>query len=180
MSWGVFSIGETEHDLTHLDPYTLKVSPTAEDAPTYKVLVKASHHTFTRKILPEDLQDRHFGDEGRDVRCFCEDRYRLSLQIPQIVSTDALNKAYFPHHRHAQAMRNYLLVDGVSGVSDPYVIVFNLEAARSVDADATMFIVSAHAKPNLPPKRQLDSIKFSTLVSKVVRGEAVTRPQKKR
>lgn len=173
MSWGKFILDEAEHDLTHLDPFVLHVTPKAENAPTFRILVSFSHHAFTREIKDGDREDEKFGPD-HDVRCFCLTRLVLSHSLPKVIASASKGKAFFPAKGHAR-QRNFLLVE-VSPYDPPYLIVFNLDRARSADADVVMFVVSAHPRPGLPPKSRMDSISFATLVSKVARGEAVKRP----
>lgn len=173
MNWGKIKIDEVEVDLTHLDPFTINVTPAAPGSPTYKVLVSFSHHAFTRDLVDTDLPKHYFGP-AHDVRCFCADRHRLSLSLPEIVKAAATGKAYFPARNHP-VQRNFLLVK-IAADEPPYLIVFNLERARGVDADAVMNIVSAHPRPGLGSTRKMASIRLATLVSKTVRGERVVRP----
>ena len=56
MTRGRILIGELEHDLTHLRPFPITVTPKAQDAPSYRVLVSFGHHTFTR-AFDEDVDN---------------------------------------------------------------------------------------------------------------------------
>jgi hypothetical protein len=85
---------------------------------------------------------------------------------------------YFPAPNHAR-QRNFLLVEVEAG-APPYLIAFNLESAKKADVEAVMFVVSAHARPKLTPRSRMDTIRFATWVAKVVRGEEIRRPPKKR
>ena len=49
MSWGKRTFGGVEYDLSHLDPFTMQVTPKGEDARTYNVRVTFTCHTFTRE-----------------------------------------------------------------------------------------------------------------------------------
>lgn len=171
MTWGTFKAGEAEYDLTHLSPFTLSVTPKAEGAPTFKVLVSFGHHTFTREMNGHDHGDMKFV-HGQEERCFCPERHGHSLELPRIVTGGATGRAYFSQKR------NYLLVEDLPGVVGPYAVFFNIERARLAGVDAAMFVVSAYPKPALPPKKQLPAITFATLVSKTIAGEQVARPKK--
>lgn len=173
MTWGKFILDDAEHDLTHLDPFVMSVTPKAEGAPTFKVLVSFSHHAFTREIKHGDRDEEQFGPPN-DVRCFCLTRLVLSHQLPKLISAASKGKAYFPAAGHAK-QRNFLLVE-LSRYEPPYLVVFNLTKARGVDADVVMFVVSAHPRPGLVPKSKMDSISFATLVSKVASGQEIKRP----
>jgi hypothetical protein len=171
MTWGSFSGGGVDYDLTHLSPFTLSVTPKAEGSPTFKVLVSFGHHTFTKELNGVDPGDMKFDHNG-DVRCFCPSRHGHSLALPGIVVANAGGRAYFSQ------TRNYLLVENLPGVVGPYAVFFNMERAKVKGIDAAMFIVSAYPKPALPAKKDLPAITFATLVAKTARGEAVTRPKK--
>ena len=175
MNWGKVEIGDVEFDLTHLDPFTINVTPSVPDAPTYKVLVSFSHHAFTRDLVEGDPDHHRFGPD-HDVRCFCPERHQLSLLLPEIVKAATTGKAYFPARNHP-IQRNFLLVKLVAG-EPPYLVVFNLERARGINADAVMNIVSAHPRPGMGSTRKFESIRVATLVSKTVRGERVMRPSR--
>jgi hypothetical protein len=169
---GILTIDEVDHDLSHLDPFTILVTPKAEGAPTYKVLVSFSHHTFTRSFEEGVDNEAYKHEEDGEVRCFCPDRYLSSRALPILISRAAGGRAYFSQGR------NFMLLDQPLG-GPPYAIFFNLEASRSVkDAAAVMFVVSAYEKPNLPARSKLPAISFATLVSKTVRGEPIVRPKK--
>jgi hypothetical protein len=172
VSRGIIRIEDVEHDLTHLDPFTIGITPKVEAAPTYKVLVSFGHHTFTRAFVEGQDRPAYLYEEGGDARCFCPDRFLASKGLPGLIGTASKGKAYFSQNR------NYMLLDQPLGGA-PYAVFFNLERARSIKGvDALMFVVSAYEKPGLPPKRHLPAISYATLVSKVVRGEPVRRPKK--
>lgn len=173
MTWGKFILEGAEVDLSHLDPFTMNVTPKADGAPTFKVLVSFSHHTFTRDLEDGDPDTRQFGPP-HDIRCFCDIRHRLSLALPKLIVSASMGKAYFPSRGHAK-QRNFLLVQ-LAPDEAPYLVVFNLTRARDVNADVTMFVVSAHPRPGMIARSRMDSISFATLVSKVARGEAIKRP----
>ncbi len=161
------------YDLNHLSPFIIAVTPKADGAPTFTVLVTFGHHCFTREWREgtDDPALRYAID--RDVRCFCPERYALSLGLPAIVTTAATGKVYFSQDR------NYLIVEAVHELSGPYAVFFKLEKAERLrKADAVMFVVSAYEKRNLPAKSRLPSISFATLVAKTVRGENIIAPKK--
>lgn len=177
MTWGKFVLDEAEHDLTHLDPFVLSVTPKALGAKSLKVLVSFSHHAFTREFGAGDQEHEKFGPPN-DVRCFCLTRLVLSHSLPQLIRNASTGKAYFPSRGHAK-QRNFLLVE-LSKYDPPYLVVFNLERAKAANIDVAMFVVSAHPRPGLPSKSRMDSISFATLVSKVASGERIVRPPKRK
>ena len=177
MSWGRKSIAGVDYDLSHLDSFVIRVQPAAEGARALRVLVTFSHHVFTRELQEGDDQEAVCGP-STDLRSFCPDRFELSLRLPAILEEAGRRKVHFPAPNHAR-QRNFLLVE-VEASGPPYLIAFNLEPAKKADVEAVMFVVSAHARPKLPPRSRMDTIRFATLVAKVVRGEEIRRPPKKR
>jgi hypothetical protein len=169
---GSITIDGIEHDLSHLNPFTVAVTPSHAQAPAYKVLVSFGCHTFTRGY-DEATDDAAFRyEEEGEVRCFCPDRHLASIGLPGLILQAVAGKAYFSQNR------NYMLVDQPLG-GPPYAVFFNVERAKAIrGVDALMFVVSAYEKPGLPARHRLPSISFATLISKTVRGEPVRRPKK--
>ncbi|HEV2593885.1 MAG TPA: hypothetical protein VGU01_01635 [Sphingomicrobium sp.] len=175
MSWGSFDYKGQVRDLTHLDPFTINVTPKAPGAPTWTVRVSFSHHTFTRELQPGDGPQDEYA-VGSDVRCFCTDRYPLSLSLPGIIQANANGRAYFTQGH------NLMFVENIPGLQQgPYAIFFNMERARKLKGiDATMFVVSAYEKPGLPPMRSLRAITMPTLVAKTLGQQPITNTRAKR
>lgn len=172
MTRGVLTIDGFEHDLAHLNPFTLSVTPNAPGAPTFKVLVSFGHHTFTRTFVEGHDQEEYRYTENGDMRCFCPDRHLASKGLPGLINTAAKGKAYFSQNR------NYMLIDQPLG-GPVYAVFFNIAATKAVKSvDASMFVVSAYEKPNLPSKSRLPAISFATLIAKTIRGEPIKRPKK--
>lgn len=173
MTWQQFECDNQVYDLNHLAPFTMLVSPKAEAAPVFKVLVTFGHHCFTREWKAEQDHESLRFTVRREVRCFCVTRYQLSQSLPAIVKAAATGKVYFSHDR------NYLIVEAIDGLLSPYAVFFKLERAEHAQkVDAVMFVVSAYEKRNLPAKSRLPSITYATLVSKTVRGERIIAPKK--
>lgn len=169
---GKLTIDEIEYDLAHLNPFTIDVTPKSEGAPTYKVLVSFGHHTFTRTFeYGVDSEDYLYAENGEE-RCFCPDRHLSSKTLRGLVAFHAKGKAFFSQKR------NFMLIEQPLGGA-PYAVFFNIEKATNVKGiDATMFIISAYQKDNLPAKRKIPSISFATLVSKTIRNEPIVSPKK--
>jgi hypothetical protein len=143
--WGKKRIAGKEYDLSHLDPFLLPVTPKAAGARTYTVRVSFGCHTFTRDLTSDDKPDLHFRN-GREVRCFCFDRHRLSLELPEMIRYAAQGRVYF------SAQANFLVVESLSEENAPYVAFFSVERAKGDGYDAAMFVTTAHLKPALPDK----------------------------
>lgn len=167
MSWGQHSIGEKIYDLKHLDPFVLTVTPKAEGAPTFRVLVTFGSHTFTRELEACDADEHRFVD-GTDTRCFCETRYSCSASLPDIVRRASTGRVFFSEGR------NMLCVEWLEGLSGPYAVFFNLSRSPQKGIHAAMFVVSAYEKPALPER--LPAMTFVTLVSNVVANKKLVVP----
>jgi hypothetical protein len=167
--WHDISIEGTDYDLSHLHPFTVKVTPKADGAPTFKVYVSFGSHTFTKEWLENDNPAYLIKHDG-ERRCFCPIRYGHSLHLPAIIHKGVNGKAYFSQ------TRNFLLVENLPGINGPYAVFFKVEKAKSKDFDVAMFVVSAYEKPDLP--RRLPKITFATLISKTANGQPIMRPKK--
>ncbi|MBZ9822369.1 hypothetical protein [Mesorhizobium sp. CA4] len=165
MNWPNRTIQGVSYDLRHLHPFTFDVTPQAQGAPTYRVRVTFGLHTFAREWRETDTSDFRVVD-GTDLRCFCVDRHRLSLNLPAMITGSA--KAHFSQ-QHA-----YLVFRNVPECQGPYVAFFTMQRATTRGIDAVMSVVSAYEKPNLPTR--LPSIGFATLVAKTAKGEQIRRP----
>ncbi|WP_397579594.1 hypothetical protein [Sphingorhabdus sp.] len=169
---GTITIENIEYDLTHLNPFTIDVTPRVPDAPTYKVLVSFGHHTFTRAFDTGTDRVEYLYCENNDERCFCPDRHLSSKNLRGLIAYHSNGKAYFSQRR------NYMLLDQPLG-GVPYAVFFNLERATNIaGVDATMFVVSAHPRDNLPARNRIPSMSYATLLSKTVRGEQIVPPKK--
>ncbi len=170
MGWRPKIIAGVTYDLSHLDGFYMPVTPQHAGAVTYSVRVDFGAHTFTRDLLPTDTPDFHYRDGG-SVRCFCPQRFSYSAHLEGIVRAAAAGRAYFGNKNE-----KYLLVDQIPGLNAPYIVAFRVQKATNSKSDATMFVVSAHDRPGLPPR--LPAIGFGTLVSLTMQGKAINRPKK--
>jgi hypothetical protein len=102
----------------------MDVMARADNTPAYKVRVSFGCHTFTRELTFHDQPDLHFRD-GKELRCFCTDRYRLSLQLPDMIRYAANGRVYF------SARATFLVIECESAAKAPYVAFFNAEKAKN-------------------------------------------------
>lgn len=161
MSWGTKKIAGTSYDLTHLDPFILKVP--RPSGGNIRVLVQFGAHSFTREHVAGDKPDLLFMD-GKTARTFCVNRYAHSLHlraaIEQAVHGDVCNS------------RNTMVLSAtLPGLTGPYLVAFNLRAKTGKRFDARMDVRSAHHRPNLDPG--LHKAKFTAVVSSVIAGRPV-------
>lgn len=169
MRWGKKQISGVIYDLTHLDPFLMDVTPKAKKAPTYKVRVSFGCHTFTREVTPQDKPDLHF-HAGNELRCFCTERHKLSLELPDMIRYAANGRVYFSERA------TFLVIESVPGANAPYVAFFNAEKAKKHDGyDVAMFVTSAYVKPKLPNK--LPAVTLSTLIDYRFKGMPMKRPE---
>jgi hypothetical protein len=169
MRWGKKKIAGVEYDLDHLDPFFIEVAPRVDGARTYRVRVSFGCHTFTRDLVQGDPIDFHFRADN-EMRCFCVDRHKLSLGLPDLVRYAAAGRAYFSERA------NFLVVESAPGTNAPYVAFFNAEKAKKRDGyDVAVFVTSAHLRPELPDK--LPAVTFATLVDYVFRRKKLVRPE---
>lgn len=170
VSWGKKRIAGVDYDLTHLDSFVMPVTPIHVGAETYRVKVAFGAHTFTREVLDTDTPDFHYLD-GRTTRCFCPTRYSYSVHLPAFVQAASNGHAYFGNKD-----TKYLLVEAIPGLNAPYVVAFTMRKTGKYGVDATMFVVSAHDRPNL--QTNLPKIGLGTLVSLTMQGKPIKRPKK--
>lgn len=167
-SWGSKVIAGVVYDLSHLDPFDMKVTPKAEGSPTFSVRVSFGCHTFTRDLLPTDKPDLFFRD-GTEKRAFCTIRHGLSAGLPAMIQNAAGGRAFFSERRE------FLVLDA-EAQGGPYVAFFNMERARNKSHDAAMFVTSAHCRPGLP--KRLPAVTFATLVAAAAVGRKIRRPDR--
>jgi hypothetical protein len=172
MAYRPFRIQGVPYDLSHLNPFLMQVTPTAEGAPTYSVHVSFGSHTFSKEWdAATHTPDYRVVYDERDPRCFCPVRHGHSLELPDMIRGAVTGKAYF-------SLQTNYLVFKPNGDGNPYVAFFSVKPANNPRYDAVMFVQSAYAKPALKTA-SLQGISFATLVSKTVRGEPVSRPKRK-
>jgi hypothetical protein len=171
MIWGSRRINGVVYDLRHLDSFDMPVATQHPEVSTYNIRVSFGAHTFTRSLELDDTPDLHVQDGGV-TRCFCVNRHGYSMHLPELVRASTRGRAYFGN----KEMR-YLLVEALPGLNSPYVIAFTVQKAKEKSHDATMFVVSAHERPDLPAN--LPAIKVATLLSLTMQGKPVVRPKRK-
>jgi hypothetical protein len=173
MSWGKKQIDGVIYDLTHLDPFLMPVTPKTDNAPTYKVRVSFGCHPFTRELTPGDKPDLRFR-AGNELRCFCTERYELSLELPDMIRYAANGgRVYFSERE------TFLVIENTPRANAPYVAFFNAEKATRCDGyDVAMFVTSAYVKPNLPSR--LPAVTLATLIDYRFKRRALKRPEPRR
>ena len=170
--WGKKKLKGRVYDLSHLNPLLFEAIPGNPDAPRLNVVASFSSHTFTRKRLPEDTPDLHFGENG-DPRSFCIERYECSLHLPDLIRGLATGKVDFTHNEKVMKVAQNPACAG------EYAAVMRMEkaVANNYGVVARLFVISAHERTN--PLAVMEAISFYTLVRKIVAGEPIPWPKKK-
>lgn len=172
MTWGSFKSGDTEFDLSHLDPFTITVASKSPgpEAREYQVRVTFGCHTFTREWESGDSEELRFEFEDH-LRCFCPARHALSVCLPDLIRQAAKGKVHFNNKSSP-----FLTVHNVPGSNGPYVIYFDAIRATGSGLDVVIDVRSAHSKPNLATN--LPKVGFGTIVGLTAAGRPVRRPKK--
>jgi hypothetical protein len=170
-------VGRNTVGFAHLEPRTLIVA-TASRPAGVSIDVVFSNHCFSESFNPTT----HFGApvdvwDGAKRRVFDQIRYTLSLDLPGIV--DALPIS--PVFRTPEA--NFVRITAPAGAPDiDYRIFFRLErAGRGARHDLKLRVESAY-NPNpgqAVPTRDMTKVRFVMLVDKTLRGERISRHQKR-
>ena len=144
MKWGKRSFGGKRYDLTHLDPVNVVVTCPRGQRPDLSVRVRFGAHVFTQAWKQNDPQDMQCMD-GQTPRCFCPDRYDLSLDLAGIVGRGLNGRILISPER------KFVLLGNATGVTHPYSVFFLMKAQPNPPYDATIDVVSAYVRPKLKP-----------------------------
>ncbi|WP_188129093.1 hypothetical protein [Rhizobium sp. NFACC06-2] len=136
------SINGITYDLSHLEPFTFKVS---QDDTSYRVRVEFGHHCFTEERLSWHSIDRLYAFKG-EKRSFCTERYKDSKPLRSIIESLNERTVYFGKEYNYFVLRNTDLL----GNGPPYAVFFDVQKARNKRAgDVFMRVQSAYKKPNM-------------------------------
>lgn len=169
-----FVIGNTSHDLGHLDPVTF-TTPSDKLGRAIVTWCRFTTHTFTEKA-PAGHPGPILLDEGRRLRVFSSARYALSRQLPAAVQLLADPDRYVWEGAHE---RNWLhradvILSSAAGAPVVYQVFFKVEkAARSVAWDVVMTVESAYAFDPLQQPKKLGRAKIAGLLAATVEGRKV-------
>ncbi len=170
----------TLYSLVHLQPifsdYIIPAVAATTRKPgraalTVKLQILYSHHCFTQaldKANNPDSEQHYICSARGETRVFCENRWRESLALPEIISN--LSTCYFTRHH------NYFVIRNPSNLAlGDYFVYFTVKLNRSgnfVDIE----IESAY--PRLDGQRALRAKKvgFSVLIVNAVRGVSTHSP----
>jgi hypothetical protein len=154
--WGKKKIAGTVYDLTHLDPFILRVDAA-------RVQVQFGSHTFTEQYTPLHTRDLAIAD-GKDLRAFNVDRYGHSLSLPAAVRAAVGGEACLDKGRmHIAAT--------LPGLVGPYLVAFTIRPRATKKFDGVMMVVTAHHRPNLDlslPRAPFNAVISATLVGRKI------------
>jgi hypothetical protein len=158
-TWRPFTHNETVYDLSHLNSKTIIYEVAAKhDKPalSYTVDVAFSTHCFTAKpchaLYEKTLEYR----DGRELRIFDLERYRLSKDLPTVVDTLVGRKCLFA------GRDNFVTITFVdqAGKKVDYDIFFTLTRS-STRGRLNLFIQSAYVGATIPRSR---TVRFEVIL----------------
>lgn len=189
---GVITVSGKEYDLAHLNDvhYRFTVEAT-KDSPdiSFGVQVLFSSHCVSWGAKNGTLIDFHVHGRDRRIydhrgqeRCFCEDRYELSKQLPDIFSRFLDYKCFFTGHG------NWLLVEIVDdqGNKSEYEVYFDIKKGDgqqlviNVESAYIRNLSRKATQPNLAKLKLKDKVKAKVLAIKKLKGETIRAPRKSR
>ena len=167
-----FVIGNTSHDLGHLDPVTF-ATPSAKLGRPIRVLCWFTTHTYT-EAAPAGHAGPLVIDEGRRPRLFCPDRFALSHHLPDVVRLLADPDRYVWEGEHERNWLHRAEVDiaGSSNGLTTYQVFFALKKAeRGSRQDVVMVVESAYAHDPLRTPKTVGRTKIAGLLAATVEGK---------
>ena len=177
---GFISINDNYYSLTHLQEtqYTYRLAATQQYTEMqFRALIQYSSHciSFGSKqnqslSFTDKNKDKRIIDDRGNERCFCEDRYQLSMLLPNVFKTILDRVCFFTGHE------NWLTIEFVdkNGKKGEYEIFFRLY--KETKGFLRVYVESAYVRDdhNLSNKpihiKRRDKIKGVTLFSKKIRG----------
>jgi hypothetical protein len=183
---GCIVVGGVSYDLSHLNDvkYSFTVPATGKHSEiTFEILTQYSSHCMSwgpsrnQEIdFLEQGEDRRIIDDKGIHRCFCDNRYKLSKQLPSIFSTLIDKKCYFTGHD------NWLIIEisDSSGYRQEYEIFFSV--TKQSNKLLRIYVESAYVRgneyPGNRPKKfkRRDKVTAKVLLTKKLRCEPIRQP----
>lgn len=158
------TIGASTYTFGHLEPFTFSFQSQLAKR-ELSIHVTFSNHCFSKAYSPQlHPEGEPIIDCGARSRTFCATRYRLSLQLPVVVSS--LNT---PHVKVWQtaAQRNWVFTIRVEDPAGPYHLFFEIRrASGGKPQDLNLIVESAYHQTVAAPKVH-GKMGFLLLCSKV-------------
>lgn len=171
-----FYFNKAPVDLEHLEPFELITL--VEGSVDRLVRVTFSPHVFTRTW--EETDDE--ADMSFDRRCYCPERYALSLALPKVVETFPKVRVYQTYERgsYVYVAQSMITENGI------YHVFFTVRLHSSNrNQRVDMFVNSAYPKnnsPYVPPFviTKPNLVSFDRLIENTYSGKGVHFGRRKR
>lgn len=175
IAWKAPTVGGVTYDLSHLHPFDWEVQiPGKGNSPDLALTVRVTYglHCFTRSA--EDGErveaDRWYRD-SREDRVFCELRWELSHQLPQIIAT-------LQERRCIHTGREEFITLEVphQGRTLEYAVFFTVtKASKAEGVHLNLFVNSAHERHD--PLKHKKPIKFHFILLNRYQGKKIKPPR---
>lgn len=182
---GFIEVAHVRYDLAHMIGSSFELVIAATDRfPALRCHIEVEFTSHCVSFGPKEGEELDFRILGSDrlirdhrnvARAFCFDRYRRSLQLPDLVRTLSDHCCYFT------GQGNWLVIRVIDdrGLSVKYEIYFRLR--RRIANVLRLVIESAYVRdsgrpgPGLPHSRK-GRVRFMVMAAKVLRGEPLRYP----
>lgn len=167
--WQPLVIGSETIDLSHLEPFEFQIIPTSSTS-FVTISVRFHDHCFTETFDPARHAMRIQSSQAslHEHRAFCPTRYKLSLQLPEIVRR-------LDGQRIASA-REGNLVKITFADGKTYPMFFTLRKANSRRVE--LFVVSAYEWEREDSPAITGTMKFNVAIAKVLKVERPKFPRR--
>lgn len=165
--------GVTRHDLQHLHPFTFRViRPAVSNHPESFIEVHAtfSWHCYTR--TPDNEEQAYRIISGREIRCFCPDRYTYSFQLPEIIAGLSERKVF------QTGQSNFVTIEFIeeNGTRLEYEVYFQVSKIGR-KTPLKLFVESGYVRRannrKNKPKRRQQAIRFRVLAHNIHIGKPI-------
>ena len=166
-----FVIGNTSHDLGHLDPVTF-ATPSAKLGRSIVTWCRFTTHTFT-EAAPAGHSGPVLLDEGRRPRVFSPERYALSRQLPAAMQllVDPDRYVWEGAHERNWLHRADVTLPSATGAPVLYQVFFAVKkAVRSAAWDVEMTVESAYAFDSQRQPKVVGRAKIVGVLTATVEG----------
>jgi hypothetical protein len=170
--WPPHHDGSNSHLLTHVHPFMFTtVMPPSGSRPALSVDIRVgfSHHTFTRKALPEDAGVQPYLGRPSEPRIFCSERYALSQGLGAILRSLPERSCYFAKRE------NFFVIEGLQP-NQEYRIFFDVRNVGASNA-VLLYVQSAYpADKDVAPGSKRQKVRFRVLLTCALENRRVKAP----
>ena len=165
--WECFKTNNTKYDFGHLDAYK-HIYTHPERNESYTLYFTFSHHVFTRSIKETEKTDiQYIYPYKVDERFFDLDRFKLSINLPQIVKT--LPQQFCYHGGHSRYCSCEVYQEDGSIVN--YQVVYRVWKKSS---KMRFHIESAY--PLTKPFGKAKKVNFWVICHNLLKGKKLPKP----